>query len=133
MARGDGGGRPLKTLTPEQVCEVETLAAFFTQDQIADYFGMSRPTFAAIMERKPEVFLHYKRGRAKAVGAVAKSLFQKAREGDTACMIFFLKTQAGWKETTTTEVTGANGQPIAVAAVSKSEYLAAREGVLDDY
>jgi hypothetical protein len=29
-------------------------------------------------------------------------------------MIFFLKTQAGWKETNLHEVTGANGDPISL-------------------
>ena len=93
------GGQPPKTLTTEQVAEVSTLAAVLNQDQIADYFGISRPTFAAICERQPEVFLQYKKGKARAIGTVAKGLLQKAREGDTASAIFYLKTQAGWKET----------------------------------
>ena len=93
------GGQPQKTLTPDQVAEVSTLAAVLNQDQIADYFGISRPTFAAICERQPEVFLQYKKGKARAIGTVAKGLLQKAREGDTASAIFYLKTQAGWRET----------------------------------
>ena len=92
------GGQPQKTLTPDQVAEVSTLAAVLNQDQIADYFGISRPTFAAICERQPEVFLQYKKGKARAIGTVAKGLLQKAREGDTASAIFYLKTQAGWRE-----------------------------------
>lgn len=103
-------GRPPKTLTDEQRAEVETLAAVLTQDQIADYFGVTRPTFAAMMERDEDISLRYKRGKARAIGSVAKSLITKAREGDTASMIFFLKTQAGWKETQKIEGAGENGE-----------------------
>lgn len=103
-------GRPPKTLTDEQRAEVETLAAVLTQDQIADYFGVTRPTFAAMMERDEDISLRYKRGKARAIGSVAKSLITKAREGDTASMIFFLKTQAGWKEIQKIEGAGENGE-----------------------
>ena len=93
------GGQPPKTLTPEQVAEVSTLAAVLSQEQIADYFGIARSTFALICERQPEVLGQYKKGKARAIGIVAKGLLQKARDGDTASAIFYLKTQAGWKET----------------------------------
>jgi transcriptional regulator with XRE-family HTH domain len=90
--------RPRKTLTPKQLDEVETLAAVLSQEQIADYFGMARNTFAQIMERQPEVFERYKKGRAKAISDVGGGLLMRAREGDTASAIFYLKTQAGWRE-----------------------------------
>ena len=92
-------GRPRKELTDEQRGELETLAALLSQDQIADYFGITRPTFAAMMERDADISLRYKRGKSKAIGSVARGLLQKARDGDTASAIFYLKTQAGWKET----------------------------------
>jgi hypothetical protein len=91
--------RPAITLSPEQVREVETLAALLNQDQIADYFGIARNTFRAICEREPEVGERYKRGKAKAIAHVAHGLLQKARAGDTTSAIFYLKTQAGWRET----------------------------------
>lgn len=106
-------GRHPKTLTDAQRQEVETLAAVLTQDQIADYFGMSRPTFAALMERDEDISLRYKRGKARAIGSIAQSLITKARAGDTTSMIFFLKTQAGWREVQQHEVSGTNGNPIA--------------------
>lgn len=86
-------------LTPEQKVEVETLAALLSQDQIADYPGISRTTFYMIRERDPEVAERYKRGKAKAIAHVANGLLQKARSGDTTSSIFYLKTQAGWRET----------------------------------
>lgn len=93
-------------LTPEQKAEVETLAALLNQDQIADYLGISRTTFHMIRERDPEVAERYKRGKARAIAHVAKGLLQKARTGDTTSSIFYLKTQAGWRETDRLEHAG---------------------------
>jgi len=92
-------GRPPITLSEAQALEVETLAALLNQDQIADYFGICRNTFRAICDRDPEVAARYKRGKAKAIAHVANGLLQKARSGDTTSSIFYLKTQAGWRET----------------------------------
>lgn len=103
-----------KTLTPAQAAEVETLAAVLTAQQVADYFGIGRTTFFRLMERDPEIEKRYKRGKARAVGAIAQSLIQKARGGDTACMIFYLKTQAGWRETARLEHSGPEGEPVQV-------------------
>jgi hypothetical protein len=105
-------GRPPKTLTDKQRDEVETLAPFLSIEQIADYFGMSKPTFYSIMERDDDISLRYKRGRAKVVADISNSLIMKAREGDNACMFFYLKTQAGWRETEKVEISGPNGGPI---------------------
>ncbi|UYV35768.1 hypothetical protein N4R57_11905 [Rhodobacteraceae bacterium D3-12] len=96
-------GRPPITLNEAQTLEVETLAALLNQDQIADYFGISRNTFRAICDRDQEVAVRYKRGKAKAIAHVANGLLQKARSGDTASSIFYLKTQAGWRETSRLE------------------------------
>jgi hypothetical protein len=85
-------------LSSDQVQEVEALA-LLNQEQIADYFGISRTTFKAICCRDDEVRVRYKRGKAKAIAHVANGLLQKARTGDTTSMIFYLKTQASWRET----------------------------------
>ncbi|MEZ5913470.1 MAG: hypothetical protein R3D84_15640 [Paracoccaceae bacterium] len=103
-------------LTDDQCREVETLAALLNQDQIADYFGISRTTFHALCAREPEVRERYKRGKARAIAHVANGLLQKARSGDTTSAIFYLKTQAGWRETERVEHTGPEGEPIAVSS-----------------
>lgn len=95
--------RPPITLTDDEVREVETLAALLNQDQISDYFGVARNTFRAICDRDPEVLARYKRGKAKAIAHVANGLLHKARNGDTVSSIFYLKTQAGWRETSNIE------------------------------
>ena len=99
-------------LTPAQKAEVETLAAVLTTEQISDYFGIGRRTFYAMMERDEEIAARYKKGKARAIGAIAQGLIAKARGGDTTSMIFYLKTQAGWRETQQLEMTGQNGGPI---------------------
>jgi hypothetical protein len=106
------GGRPLIELTKKQKAEVETLAAVLSSEQIADYFGIGRTTWFAILERDPEVSELYKKGRAKAVGFVAQNLIQKARGGDLGAQIFYLKTQAGWKETQKVEGAGDSGEHV---------------------
>ena len=99
-------GRPTKVLTEAQKGEVETLAAVLTAAQTADYFAIGRTTFFALMDRDPGIAERYKRGKARAIGAIgaiAQGLIAKARGGDTASMIFYFKTQAGWRETTAVE------------------------------
>lgn len=93
------GGRPPIVLTDEQVAQTEALGAVLSVEQIADYFGIGKTTFYAIMERQPEVRERYKKGKAKAIGAVAQGLLQQARDGNTTAAMFYLKTQAGWRET----------------------------------
>lgn len=105
MGQGQGGGPKPIVLNADQIAQVEALSAYLSQDQIADYLGICRPTLAAIMERQPEVGLRYKAGKAKSIGVVAQGLVMQARDGNVAAAIFYLKTQAGWKETTAVENT----------------------------
>lgn len=112
-------GRKPKTLDEEQKAQVEALAAYLSQDQIADYFGVARNTFAAMVERDEEISERYKRGKAKAISSVAQGLLQKARDGDNACMMFYLKTQAGWRETQSVEHSGPDGGDIPVGVKVK--------------
>ena len=116
-------GRPQIVLTPEQVVEVETLAALLSQEQIADYFGIGRSTFRAICERDEEVLVRYKRGKAKAIAHVANGLLQKARAGCKTSSIFYLKTQAGWRETAEIEHSGTTVSHITREIVSPTEKL----------
>jgi len=102
-------GRPPKTLTDEQRAQVEALAAYLTQEQIADYFGIGKTTWFAMLDREPEISERYKRGKARAIGAVAQSLIQQARDGDKVAAMFYLKTQAGWRETAQVDHTSSDG------------------------
>lgn len=53
-------------------------------------------------------------GRIDANSAIAGTLFQQAKNGNTTAAIFWLKTRAKWKETSTHELTGKDGAPVAI-------------------
>lgn len=101
--------RPQKKLDDKQIAQVEALAAFLTLEQIADYFGVTRPTFDAICQRQTEVFLQYKKGKSKAIASISQNLIKQAQDGNTTAAIFYLKTQAGWKETQVVDNTSSDG------------------------
>ena len=47
--------------------------------------------------------------RAKANATIGGALFNKAKGGDTAAMIFWMKTQAGWREKQEFDHTSSDG------------------------
>jgi hypothetical protein len=104
-AKNKGGRHPV-VLSDEQIKEVEELAAYFTIEQIAEYFDICADTFYEIKKRQHEVFRVYKKGRMRKIYRYAKILENKAfgmnenemLKYDTTSIIFFLKTQAGWSE-----------------------------------
>ena len=98
MPAKNKGGRPKKVLDDEQIAQVEALGAVLSIEQISDYFGFQKTTFYRICERQPEVMLRYKKGKARAIGSIAQGLLKQAREGNTVAAMFYLKTQAGWRE-----------------------------------
>lgn len=100
-------GRPKKTLSPEQVRQIETLAAVLTLDQIADFLGMGERTIRRRMREDARVLAAYEKGKAAAIAGVASNLIQQAKAGNVTAAIFYLKTQAGWKETDRVEHAGA--------------------------
>lgn len=97
------GGRPPFVFTEQQIKEVEKLSSVLSKVQLADYYGIAENTFRAAEERQPEVFEAYQKGRSRAIASVAGNLVNQAREGNTSAAIFYLKTQAGWKETQSIE------------------------------
>ena len=120
MANGKAGpGQPKKTLSDAHRAEVETLAAVLSVEQMSAYFGICSNTFTAMCERDPTILEAYKRGKAKAIENVAQGLVQKALAGDTTSAIFFLKTQARWRETERHEITGADGAPLELARIER--------------
>lgn len=107
--QGDGGGRPPVVFDQAQIAQVEALAAVLSKGQMADYFGISENTLREIESRQIDVSEAYKRGKAKAIGGIAQNLISQARSGNTTAAIFYLKTQAGWKETSAVEHTSPDG------------------------
>jgi hypothetical protein len=54
-------------------------------------------------------------GRIDANSAIAGTLFNQAKKGNTAAAIFWLKTRARWKETQAHEHSGVDGGEIRIA------------------
>lgn len=103
------GGRPRIELTEEQVNEVERMARGMTSEQIADNLGIDRATFYEIMKRDEEVARRYKKGRAALIDSAIGHLAGKMAEGDTTSILFYLKTQAGWREKQDVNISSEDG------------------------
>jgi hypothetical protein len=75
-----------------------------TQDTIARILGIDAKTLRLHYRDELDLAL------AKANATIGGALFNKAKGGDTAAMIFWMKTQAGWKEKSVVEGAGPNGE-----------------------
>ncbi len=81
------------------LAEVERLASLgLTREQIAASLGASASTIYGRL-RDDEAFAEaVRRGEAQGIGAVASKLMEQINEGNTTAMIFYLKSRAGWRE-----------------------------------
>ncbi len=105
------------------LAKVESLAANgLTQEQIAAALGISESTLHKRKQENTEFTAAIKRGKAKGIALVTNKLMESIKGGNMTGMIFFLKTQAGWKETNVQEHTGANGEAIQHAVSIKIEF-----------
>jgi hypothetical protein len=101
--------------------QVESLAANgLTQEQIASALGISETTLHQRKRDSADFAAAIKRGKAKGIAVVTNKLMESIKGGNMTGMIFFLKTQAGWKETNVQEHTGANGGAIQVNTTAMS-------------
>lgn len=86
-------------VTPKMITETQRLAGLgLTVVDIAAYFGFTDRTWHKKANEHPELRTAFKRGKAKQISEVAGELFRQIQEGSTQATIFYLKTQAGWKE-----------------------------------
>ena len=91
-------GRPTVDLNPEEVKQVETMAAYLTHDQIAAVLGISDDTLRKIRRRREDVDMAIKKGKAFACERVAQSLIKNAVDkNNVLAQMFFLKCH-GWVE-----------------------------------
>lgn len=109
-AHGGRIGNPPYEPTDQDRANVRAWAKIASQELIADRLNIDLKTL-----RK-----HYRAelddGKFEAVAAVGGKLLAKALKGDTASMIFYLKTQGKWS--TRIEHTGADGGPIQTVDIS---------------
>ena len=73
------------------------------QELIAQIIGIDAKTLRKHYRDELDLSL------AKANATIGGALFNKAKGGDTAAMIFWMKTQAGWKEKSVIEGTEPDG------------------------
>ncbi len=123
-----GAGRIAFKPSEEQLKLVMQLAAFgLRQAQICLFIKdakghpISEPTLRKHFSTELET------GKLKANVKVAETLYRKAIGGDTTSIIFWLKSQAGWKDTQRVELTGANGGPVqSIATATNNPVEAAK-------
>lgn len=107
------GKRVTKPKLEIDLQKVEQYSALgLSQEHIAQCLGISERTLRNRKKESSEFAEAIKRGKAKGIALVTSKLMEQVKEGNTTAMIFFLKTQAGWKEARAVELTGRDGAPI---------------------
>jgi transcriptional regulator with XRE-family HTH domain len=91
-------GRPKKEISADQENVLFELAGGLSQEQIADYLGMSRSVFIDRLRENEELSKQYKRGIATKYNTAVNKLWEHIDNGNVACLLFFMKTQMGWRE-----------------------------------
>ena len=81
-----------------------------TQEQIASALGISERTLRSRKVEIADFADAIKRGKAKGIALVTNKLMESIKGGNMTGMIFFLKTQAGWKRQMCRSIQGRTAQ-----------------------
>ena len=100
-------GRPpyIKKEDDAKLVEALTIAGV-TQTLVAQIVKISEPTLRKNFRKELDT------SKARANAIISQALFKKAKDGNVVAQIFWLKTQAGWKEKNYHELTGKNGDQL---------------------
>ena len=100
-------GRPpyLKKDDDAKLVEALTIAGV-TQTLVAQIVKISEPTLRKNFRKELDT------SKARANAIISQALFKKAKDGNVVAQIFWLKTQAGWKEKNYHELTGKDGDKL---------------------
>lgn len=86
-------------LSPEQITTIERCAGRgLTVEDMAAIIGVSESTLERRIRDDEAVQAAYSKGRAEAKLFVVNKLFEQIADGKIAAIIFYLKTQCGWRE-----------------------------------
>ena len=99
--------KPGLDITEEIIKEVEIMAGNgLTQQQIYRYYGIGHNYWNKLKKENKELRRAFHKGKSKTILAVSGRLMDKIMCNDLRAIIFYLKTQAGWREKTTINVKG---------------------------
>jgi hypothetical protein len=100
-------GRPEYEKNEESIKTVEALSiAGVPQKIISQILKISEPTLRKHFRNELDT------SKARANAVISQALFKNAKNGNVAAQIFWLKTQAGWRETNHYELTGKDGEKL---------------------
>ena len=112
----DGAGRKPFEPTAKERQQVEALAGVgLPHDQIGALVrdGVCTDVIRQYFAKE------LKAGKAKASAKIGQTLFNRAIGGETAALIWWTKSQMGWKEKRAHELTGADGSPLEFAKIER--------------
>lgn len=93
-------GKKYEPNEADKTLVMQMSAVGITQEQIAAVIGITHETLNKYYKETLET------SKSKAIAKIGGTLYNKALKGDNTCMIFYLKTQGGWRETTHVEHSG---------------------------
>jgi hypothetical protein len=100
-------GRPKFEPAEKQRAQVAALVACgVPRAQVATFIGVDNKTLTKYFRKELKEAKHLANSR------IATTLYQKALAGDVVCMLFWLKCQANWKESSRHELCGPDGRPL---------------------
>ena len=89
----------IDNITKEDIERVETMSAWgATLKMIAAEMNICERTFRNWREKNPELDAAYKRGREEGSNRLLNTAYKQAMDGNTAVLIFLLKTRLGMSE-----------------------------------
>ena len=112
-----------RKLTDDELDQLRRLAGLLNIHQVAAYFRISQSNFDAMCREDAEIMEIYQQGRAHTIGRVAQTLVQKALDGDTQSLMFYLKTQGRWTEKLDVEVKGEVTLASALREMAKTKVI----------
>jgi hypothetical protein len=94
--------------------------------QLHTMVGTTQADIARVLEIDEKTLRKYYRdeldlAKAKANATIGGALFNQAKSGDTAAMIFWMKTQAGWRERKDINHTSEDGSMTPKAGIDTSK------------